>query len=98
MAEANETRAEVLAAALEAIEDGIAVLDAELRVMLWNHSAMEMSGYRAADLLSRPLPDHLYEPERPENGTEIQRSQPSDAGERPQLVHLHHAKGHSLPA
>jgi diguanylate cyclase (GGDEF)-like protein/PAS domain S-box-containing protein len=101
----TEIRAEVLAAALHELEEGIAVLDAESRVLFWNHSAEAITGYLGAELLSRILPKDAYEIDAHHHAvlsaTESARqeaSPTSGANERPLLVNLHHRQGHSLPA
>ena len=56
-----ENLAEVLIAALGVFDEGIAVLDSEARVLIWNPAAAAISGYLSADMLSRPLPKEAYE-------------------------------------
>ena len=100
-----ERTAEILGAALHALEEGIAVLDSESRVVLWSPAAEAISGHLAADLLSRPLPVSFYKIEDPHLamqeetavGRETVRPKPM-APERPALVSLRHRQGHSLPA
>jgi diguanylate cyclase (GGDEF)-like protein/PAS domain S-box-containing protein len=105
MVESGEDRAEILAAALCQLEEGIAVLDAGSRVLFWNPAAEAITGYLSADLLSRTLPSDAYivdsehhavhaahgktVPGAQDNGGQI---------ERPLLVILRHKQGHSLPA
>jgi len=93
MVESAESLAEILEAALSELEEGIAVLDAESRVLFWNPAATSLSGYLSAELLSRLIPADLYridEHHRPAN----------DAAEeaKPMRVILRHREGHSLPA
>jgi diguanylate cyclase (GGDEF)-like protein/PAS domain S-box-containing protein len=87
---------EILQAALETLDEGVAVLDGNLRVLFWNRAAAALTGYQAADLLSRALPSDAYQID-----TQHQASQspgiPSGTG-RPLLVHLRHRQGHTLPA
>jgi len=47
------------ARALETIADGVVLLDAEERVLLWNAAAEAMTGLRAADVLGRPAREAL---------------------------------------
>ena len=105
MVESGEDRAEILAAALSQLEEGIAVLDTGARVLFWNPAAEAITGHLSADLLSRALPSDAYEidpqhhaahaahvkavPAAPDNGA---------PAERPLLVILHHKQGHTLPA
>lgn len=60
MAEIQE-HTQILEAALEALEGGIAVLDGQSRVLLWNPAAAAITGYLSAEMLARPLPVGLYE-------------------------------------
>jgi diguanylate cyclase (GGDEF)-like protein len=64
MTEENEILVELLEMALDAMEEGIAVLEGESRVLFWNHAAAAMTGYRGADLLARPLPFDFYRMDR----------------------------------
>jgi PAS domain S-box-containing protein len=45
--------------ALEAIADGVVLLDNDERVLLWNRAAAAMTGIEAADVLGRPARDVL---------------------------------------
>jgi PAS domain S-box-containing protein len=47
------------ARALETIADGVVMIDAEGRVLLWNNAAEQITGIRAADLIGRPARDVL---------------------------------------
>jgi PAS domain S-box-containing protein len=105
---------EILEAALGALgslDEGIAVLDGEARVLFWSPAAEAITGYRCADLISRKFPTELYQVDagrqtlsamplepRPLRRVERRASERSDpkAG-RPVLVTLRHARGHSLP-
>ena len=92
----------LLAAALSKIEEAIAVLDAESRVVLWNPAAEAMTGYRSADLISRRFPANLYrvDAERrtlPEAQAEWPAPNTAPAESAPVLVTLRHSLGHALP-
>lgn len=50
-------RAELIQAALEALPQGIALLDEERKVMLWNRAAAEITGYAGNDLVGHSAPD-----------------------------------------
>ena len=93
-----EAKTELLEAALDTLDEGIAVLDAELRIIFWNQAAAGICGFQSADLLSRPCPVGLYQ---------IDPQHPLDARagigalgalDRAVLVHLRHRQGHTLPA
>ncbi|HEX4321438.1 MAG TPA: diguanylate cyclase [Acidobacteriaceae bacterium] len=114
MAEGTAILADVLGAALNELEEGIAVLDAESRVLWWNRSAESITGYLSADLLGRTLPSDAYEIDVHHHSAlnhatlnqatlSVAEAQPQPGQltavqERPLLVHLHHRQGHSLPA
>jgi diguanylate cyclase (GGDEF)-like protein len=105
-----ELQAEILEAALGAVEEGIAVLDGESRVLLWNPAAAAISGYRNDELLSRSLPLNFYQidvhPARLGQALEpfafVESVEPfepaAEVTDRPIAVHLRHALGHVLPA
>jgi diguanylate cyclase (GGDEF)-like protein/PAS domain S-box-containing protein len=105
MAERMEVLAEILEAALNELEEGIAILDAESRVLFWNFTAEAITGYRSADLLARALPENAYEIDARHHAvlsaaeTPVPGAAPiTVAKERSLLVNLHHRQGHSLPA
>jgi len=77
-----ENLAELLDAALGALEEGVAVLDAEARVVAWNAAAAAIAGYRSADLLSRKLPVNFYRMEaQHEPGVEHSSVHSSEQGD-----------------
>jgi diguanylate cyclase (GGDEF)-like protein/PAS domain S-box-containing protein len=93
LTEITTDHTEILEAALGAFEEGIAVLDGESRVLLWNHAAAAISGYQSAEMLSRGLPATFYrEDEHARTPHEF------GSAERPLPVHLLHHQGHTLPA
>ncbi|HEX4649859.1 MAG TPA: PAS domain-containing protein, partial [Granulicella sp.] len=53
-------RVEMLAAALDLLEEGVVVLDLHANVVLWNRAAAELTGYLSPTMLSRPCPEELY--------------------------------------
>ncbi|HEX4650256.1 MAG TPA: diguanylate cyclase, partial [Granulicella sp.] len=53
-------RVEMLAAALDLLEEGVVVLDLHANVVLWNRAAAELTGYLSQGMLSRPCPEELY--------------------------------------
>jgi diguanylate cyclase (GGDEF)-like protein len=50
----------LLEATLELMEEGIAVLDAQSIVAHWNHMAMELTGYSAADVVGKKCPEDMF--------------------------------------
>jgi PAS domain S-box-containing protein len=68
------------ARALETIADGVALLDRDERVLLWNRAAEAMTGLPAAEILGRPAREAL--PGYAENVTAV------DVDGRPQTVPL----------
>lgn len=53
-------RMEMLEATLDLMEEGIAVLDEQSRVVYWNRAASTLTGYTAQDLIRRPCPEDLF--------------------------------------
>jgi diguanylate cyclase (GGDEF)-like protein len=111
MTEEEKMLAELLAMALDAMEEGIAVLEGESRVLFWNHAAAAMTGHRAADVLARPLPMGFYKMGSQHHAAQETAhstkpvADPSNGTEpitgwanRPALVDLRHSEGHVLPA
>jgi len=100
MAERTTKLEEMLEAALGALDEAIAVLDGESRVVFWNPAATEITGYRSADLLSRVFPSDLYSVDAHHHAlSDVSRTGDAQAGSpgRPVLVNLRHSQGHSLP-
>jgi diguanylate cyclase (GGDEF)-like protein/PAS domain S-box-containing protein len=84
---------EILEAALGAFEECIGVLDADSRVLFWNHAAAAISGYQSAEMLARELPVGFYHEDR-----HPQAHHDFGFAERPLPVHLLHHQGHTFPA
>jgi diguanylate cyclase (GGDEF)-like protein/PAS domain S-box-containing protein len=107
MTNENEILAELLDAALGALEEGMAVLDEESHVVAWNPAATAITGYQSAERLARGLPVGFYEidahsqamPGSGSNGLENLNQGVGEMGgmERPVLVKLRHSQGHVLP-
>jgi len=107
----GELQAELLGAALRELDEAIAVLDCESRVVFCNPAAEAITGYHYADLLGRQFSPDFYQVEgkrqtvsdlravpRPLLRIERRSRQRNDlAAGRPLLVTLRHALGHSLP-
>jgi diguanylate cyclase (GGDEF)-like protein/PAS domain S-box-containing protein len=85
-------------AALEVYPEGLALLDGEGRVVIWNRAAEVITGFTRASVVGRALPRALeplvdcrdYEgaPD-PRNGPQLGRGS---------LVHAQHVSGHDVPA
>lgn len=89
-----DAREDLLEAALGALEEGMALLDAEGRVLTWNAAASAITGHAGSEMLSRTMPEDWYVARRSVNHI---FSAPIPE-EKPLLVELRHAQGHSLPA
>jgi diguanylate cyclase (GGDEF)-like protein/PAS domain S-box-containing protein len=111
MAEDTEIHVEILEAALSELEEGIAVLDGESRVLFWNSAAAAITGHQSAELLSRSLPTDFYQIDAHHHASSVAAEDAdhermpifgskaaATPAERPALVHLRHRQGHSLPA
>jgi diguanylate cyclase (GGDEF)-like protein/PAS domain S-box-containing protein len=91
-------REALMEAALEVYPEGLALLDGDGRVVVWNRAAEAITGFARAGVVGRTLPQALeplvdcrdYEgsPE-PRNGPQLGRGS---------LVHARHAQGHDVPA
>jgi len=57
---ASVERLEMLGAALDLLDEGVAVLDTHTLVVYWNDAASALTGHRRMNLLSRPCPADLY--------------------------------------
>lgn len=91
-------REDLMEAALEVYPEGLALLDGNGRVVLWNRAAEVVTGYTRAGVLGRPLPCAL-EPLadcRDYEGTPVPRNGPQLG--RGSLVHAQHAEGHDVAA
>jgi diguanylate cyclase (GGDEF)-like protein len=107
-------RVEMLAAALDLLEEGVAVLDERSNVVFWNRAAAELTGHLGATMLSRPCPAELYRVDArslPRSGTGTGEAaavtgwtsvsadpQDEEFLLTPALVTLRHRLGHVLPA
>jgi diguanylate cyclase (GGDEF)-like protein/PAS domain S-box-containing protein len=108
MGEHTESHTEILEAALCELDEGIAVLDGESRVLFWNPAAESITGHLSVELLSRSLPTDFYQLDAHHHATSESQENSSagivtltvarPAAVRPVLVHLRHRQGHSLPA
>jgi diguanylate cyclase (GGDEF)-like protein len=53
-------RVEMLEATLDLMDEGVAILDGESRIVFWNKAAVALTGRLPEDLISRPCPETLY--------------------------------------
>lgn len=90
-------RYELVEAALDASEEGIALFDLEQRVSFWNRMAESITGYAGQDLLGRLIPGAL-EPLASCRCDEAPGLSVRPLPLRGTLVHARHRQGHDLPA
>src|SRR5215469_861308 len=91
-------RGELIEAALEVYPEGLALLDAEDRVVFWNRAAEQMTGFSGGEVIGRCLPDAL-EPLAAGRDSEmhpVPRNGPQPG--RGALVHAQHKGGRDVPA
>jgi len=86
-------RMELLEAALDSGHDGIALLDENGSVVLWNRAAEAITGYPGIELLGRPIPEALetlleYAPVQEDHG--------GSQSSRGELIHARHKLGHAF--
>jgi len=91
-------RTELLEAALDSLPEGIALLNAEGRIVFWNQAAHAVTGYAGMDLLARPAPEALTPLLLA--GTRPGEQDPCAGthGGCGALVHLKHKQGHDVAA
>ena len=90
-------RTELLEAALDGYPEGLALLDMEGQLVIWNRAAEAITGYTSLDLVGRPAPATL----RPLLGVAQAGEQEPVARERAghgAVVRLEHKLGHEIPA
>jgi PAS domain S-box-containing protein len=98
----SEDHTNILESVIDTLDEGIAVLDEQLRVLFWNAAATAITGYQPADMLARECPSNLYQFDS--QATHISSFYDSascdslNQSERPVQVHLLHQLGHTLPA
>lgn len=84
-------RAEFVEAALEVYPEGLALVDREDRVVLWNRAAELLTGFGGAQMVGRVLPGSLQALLCGRmGGGEV------DGDDGP-MVHLQHLRGHDVP-
>src|SRR6266568_6419218 len=54
-------RTKMLEATLNLMDEGVAILDENSRILFWNHTAAALTGYSSEDLVDQRCPDHLYQ-------------------------------------
>jgi GGDEF domain-containing protein len=92
MPAAAAQRAMLFGIALDAIDEGVVILDEGTTVVGWNAAAAAITGFAPESLIGRICPKDLYtvDPSHAE--------QANDSAKRAILVHLRHQGGHTLPA
>ncbi len=90
-------RTELLAAALDSLPDGIAVLAGKDEVLFWNQAAEAITGFAAADLLEHPIPEGLRPLLDCAQSGDPQSCADLEAG-CGALVRVRHKLGHEAPA
>ena len=50
----------MLEATLDLMEEGIAILDEQSRIVHWNQAAAALTGYTPQDLVCGPCPEDLF--------------------------------------
>jgi PAS domain S-box-containing protein/diguanylate cyclase (GGDEF)-like protein len=88
-------RTELLEAALDSYPEGLALLDMEGQLVVWNRAAEAITGYTSLDLVGRPAPAAL--------SPLLGRTQQAETVARKRagygsLVRLEHKLGHEMPA
>jgi diguanylate cyclase (GGDEF)-like protein/PAS domain S-box-containing protein len=90
-------RTELLEAALGSSPDGIALLDKEGVIVVWNQAAEAVTGYMGMELLSRPVPEEL-EPLLLASAKPGEQQTSADAqSSRGLMIRFKHKLGHQIP-
>lgn len=86
-------RRELMEAALESYPEGIALLDCDGHVLLWNRAAESISGFPRMEIVGRTVPWAVESLLEQRHGDE-----PAEVSERGTLVHAQHKQGGGLAA
>lgn len=84
-------RAELVEAALDVYPEGLALVDAGGRILVWNPAAERLTGYAGAQVVGRALPGEMEA---------LKTSSSADEGSahpRGVLVYVKHMRGHDVP-
>jgi diguanylate cyclase (GGDEF)-like protein len=73
----GEALADLLGEALDALDEGMAILDGQSVVVGWNAAAEAMSGYQRAEVMGRPCPEGLF---TADGGTGLSDAGQNEAG------------------
>ena len=86
---------QLLEAAFDSVPEGVALVDTEGDLVLWNQAAQAITGYAAIDVLGRPLAEGL-EPLLLEEILDTDAGMTPKEGRR-KLVRARHKLGHGIP-
>ena len=89
-------RTDLLDAALQAMPEGIALVDDLCRIVFWNHMAETVTGYASRDLLGRTAPDALRSLLSGPCAGDA-RAVPDQQAGHGTLIHVGHKLGHDIP-
>jgi diguanylate cyclase (GGDEF)-like protein/PAS domain S-box-containing protein len=91
------SRTGMLESALNLLQDAVAVLDMQSKVVFWNKAAAALTGYQAGDLLDGLCPPQLFKVDE----AHLQHLHVAGDGhllDSPTLVSVRHRQGHAVPA
>jgi|SRR5579862_740051 len=91
-------RVGLMEAALDVYPEGLALLDGEERVVLWNRAAEQMTGHPGAEIVGRPLPEALEVLATGRNCEMYGEPRNGPQPGRGSLVHAQHKLGRDVPA
>jgi diguanylate cyclase (GGDEF)-like protein len=77
-------RIEMLEAALDVIEGGVAILDDHTNVLFWNRAAAALTGFLPKDVVALPCPPGLYQVEDNHHGRLIAHSSSGSRQQNPE--------------
>ena len=91
------SRTHMLEATLNLLEEAVAVLDVQSKVVFWNRAAAALTGHQPEDLLCRACPPDLYAVDQ-SHLRRLQLAEGEQPLQRPTLVSMAHKHGHLVPA
>jgi diguanylate cyclase (GGDEF)-like protein/PAS domain S-box-containing protein len=90
-------RTELLEAAFDSLPEGMGFFGADDEAMFWNQAARGITGFPAAELLGRELPEYLEPLLVARNGQEEPHSLIAGSHGRRSLAQTRHKLGHAVP-
>lgn len=91
------SRAHMLEATLNLLEEAVVVIDVQSKVVFWNKAAAAVTGYQPEELLCCSCPPNLYSVDQA-HLQHLPLAEREEPLHRPTLVAIRHHSGHLIPA